>query len=236
MIKHERWHLIVAFGVGALLVIAPIILLIVLNALDKMETRWYMYLIFIPVGIFSIVRGFMFVCDNRNIHMLKTQGVKVKGRYISHGTRQGDRSPMYYVRYSYKDERGETVMATSPAEYSWEQALAFRAADEFDVLYKNGISMIAQDAASLYEGNFEKVTALKKAYNEAFNVVYRDMIEEAERKQKKQLEKQSDDYNEEGGQEDSFDSSEEGEQEDISNSSEEEQTASGEEEGKGKTE
>ena len=127
-------------------------------------------------------------------------------------------------------------MATSPAEYSWEQALAFRAADEFDVLYKNGISMIAQDAASLYEGNFEKVTALKKAYNEAFNVVYRDMIEEAERKQKKQLEKQSDDYNEEGGQEDSSDSSEEGGQEDISNSSEEEQTASGEEEGKGKTE
>lgn len=58
MIKHERWHIAVAFGVGAVLIVAPVVLVAVLYALDKMEPRWYMYLIFIPVGIFSVVRGF----------------------------------------------------------------------------------------------------------------------------------------------------------------------------------
>ena len=180
MIKHERWHIAVAFGVGAVLIVAPVVLVAVLYALDKMEPRWYMYLIFIPVGIFSVVRGFMFLADNRNIKMLQTQGVKVKGKYLSHGTNHGDRNPVYYVRYSFEDENGQTVLATSPAQYTWEQALAFRAAQEFTVLYKNGKYMIGEDAARLFEKHFDDVTKLKQAYNEAFNIVYRDMIEEAQ--------------------------------------------------------
>lgn len=180
MIKHERWHIAVAFGVGAVLIVAPVVLLAVLYALDKMEPRWYMYLIFIPVGIFSVVRGFMFLADNRNIKMLQTQGVKVKGKYLSHGNNHGDRNPVYYVRYSFEDENGQTMLATSPAQYTWEQALAFRAAQEFTVLYKNGKYMIGEDAARLFEKHFDDVTKLKQAYNEAFNIVYRDMIEEAQ--------------------------------------------------------
>ena len=180
MIKHERWHIAVAFGVGAVLIVAPVVLVAVLYALDKMEPRWYMYLIFIPVGIFSVVRGFMFLVDNRNIKMLQTQGVKVKGKYLSHGNNHGDRNPVYYVRYSFEDENGQTVLATSPAQYTWEQALAFRAAQEFTVLYKNGKYMIGEDAARLFEKHFDDVTKLKQAYNEAFNIVYRDMIEEAQ--------------------------------------------------------
>lgn len=185
MIKHERWHILVALGVGAVLIVAPVVLVAVLYALDKMEPRWYMYLIFIPVGIFSVVRGFMFISDNRNIKMLREEGAKIKGSYISHGTKHSDRQPLYYVRYGFEDETGQTVLATSPAQYTWEQALAFRAAQEFTVLYKDGKYMIGEDAARLFEKHFEDVTALKKAYNEAFNVVYRDLIEEAEQKMRR---------------------------------------------------
>ena len=185
MIKHERWHLLVAFGLGALCVIVPSVVIGVLASLDKMSPSYYMYLILVPVGIFAIVRGFMFLADNRNIKMLETQGVRIKGKYISHGTNQGDRAPKYYVRYSFENENGETVLATSPAQYTWEQALAFRAAQEFAVLYKNGKHMIGEDAARLFEEHFNEVNDLKKAYNEAFNIVYRDMIEEAARSQKR---------------------------------------------------
>ena len=185
MIKHERWHILVALGVGALLVIVPSVVIGVLGSMDKMEPGYYMYLALVPMGIFSVVRGFMFISDNRNIKMLREEGAKIKGSYISHGTKHSDRQPLYYVRYSFEDETGQTVLATSPAQYTWEQALAFRAAQEFTVLYKDGKYMIGEDAARLFEKHFEDVTALKKAYNEAFNVVYRDLIEEAEQKMRR---------------------------------------------------
>ena len=185
MIKHERWHILVALGVGALLVIVPSVVIGVLGSMDKMEPGYYMYLALVPMGIFSVVRGFMFISDNRNIKMLREEGAKIKGSYISHGTKHSDRQPLYYVRYGFEDETGQTVLATSPAQYTWEQALAFRAAQEFTVLYKDGKYMIGEDAARLFEKHFEDVTALKKAYNEAFNVVYRDLIEEAEQKMRR---------------------------------------------------
>ena len=185
MIKHERWHILVALGVGALLVIVPSVVIGVLGSMDKMEPGYYMYLALVPMGIFSVVRGFMFISDNRNIKMLREEGAKIKGSYISHGTKHSDRQPLYYVRYGFEDETGQTVLATSPAQYTWEQALAFRAAQEFTVLYKDGKYMIGEDAAKLFEKHFEDVTALKKAYNEAFNVVYRDLIEEAEQKMRR---------------------------------------------------
>ena len=185
MIKHERWHILVALGVGALLVIVPSVVIGVLGSMDKMEPGYYMYLALVPMGIFSVVRGFMFISDNRNIKMLREEGSKIKGSYISHGTKHSDRQPLYYVRYGFEDETGQTVLATSPAQYTWEQALAFRAAQEFTVLYKDGKYMIGEDAARLFEKHFEDVTALKKAYNEAFNVVYRDLIEEAEQKMRR---------------------------------------------------
>ena len=185
MIKHERWHILVALGVGALLVIVPAVVIGVLGSMDKMEPGYYMYLALVPMGIFSVVRGFMFLSDNRNIKMLREEGAKIKGSYISHGTKHSDRQPLYYVRYGFEDETGQTVLATSPAQYTWEQALAFRAAQEFTVLYKDGKYMIGEDAARLFEKHFEDVTALKKAYNEAFNVVYRDLIEEAEQKMRR---------------------------------------------------
>lgn len=201
MIKHERWHLLVAFGLGALCVIVPSVVIGILASLDKMLPSYYMYLILVPVGIFAIVRGFMFLADNRNIKMLETQGVRIKGKYISHGTNQGDRAPKYYVRYSFENENGETVLATSPAQYTWEQALAFRAAQEFAVLYKNGKHMIGEDAARLFEEHFNEVNDLKKAYNEAFNIVYRDMIEEAARSQKRRRNAEEADGAEQGAEE-----------------------------------
>ena len=201
MIKHERWHLLVAFGLGALCVIVPSVVIGVLASLDKMSPSYYMYLILVPVGIFAIVRGFMFLADNRNVKMLETQGVRIKGKYISHGTNQGDRAPKYYVRYSFENENGETVLATSPAQYTWEQALAFRAAQEFAVLYKNGKHMIGEDAARLFEEHFNEVNDLKKAYNEAFNIVYRDMIEEAARSQKRRRNAEEADGAEQGAEE-----------------------------------
>ena len=185
MIKHERWHILVALGAGALLVIVPSVVIGVLGSTDKMEPGYYMYLALVPMGIFSVVRGFMFISDNRNIKMLREEGAKIKGSYISHGTKHSDRQPLYYVRYGFEDGTGQTVLATSPAQYTWEQALAFRAAQEFTVLYKDGKYMIGEDAARLFEKHFEDVTALKKAYNEAFNVVYRDLIEEAEQKMRR---------------------------------------------------
>ena len=105
------------------------------------------------------------------------------------------------MRYSFENENGETVLATSPAQYTWEQALAFRAAQEFAVLYKNGKHMIGEDAARLFEEHFNEVNDLKKAYNEAFNIVYRDMIEEAARSQKRRRNAEEADGAEQGAEE-----------------------------------
>ena len=186
--KHEKWHIVFAFVSGAALVVAPVIAVLVLWSRGGLTSGIYMWLVLVPVGIFAIVRGAMFTAENRRINMLEREGERVRGKYVSHGTKQGERAPMYYVRYSY-ESGGKTVMATSPSVYTWEQALAFRAAGEFTVLCKNGLSMIGEDAARLFEDNFDKVTQLKHAYNEAFNAVYRDLIEEAERKQREKNKK-----------------------------------------------
>ena len=186
--KHEKWHIVFAFVSGAALVVAPVIAVLVLWSRGELTSGIYMWLVLVPVGIFAIVRGAMFTAENRRINMLEREGERVRGKYVSHGTKQGERAPMYYVRYSY-ESGGKTVMATSPSVYTWEQALAFRAAGEFTVLCKNGLSMIGEDAARLFEDNFDKVTQLKHAYNEAFNAVYRDLIEEAERKQREKNKK-----------------------------------------------
>ena len=186
--KHEKWHIVFAFVSGAALVVAPVIAVLALWSRGELTSGIYMWLVLVPVGIFAIVRGAMFTAENRRINMLEREGERVRGKYVSHGTKQGERAPMYYVRYSY-ESGGKTVMATSPSVYTWEQALAFRAAGEFTVLCKNGLSMIGEDAARLFEDNFDKVTQLKHAYNEAFNAVYRDLIEEAERKQREKNKK-----------------------------------------------
>lgn len=186
--KHEKWHIVFAFVSGAALVVAPVIAVLVLWSRGELTSGIYMWLVLVPVGIFAIVRGAMFTAENRRINMLEREGERVRGKYVSHGTKQGERAPMYYVRYSY-ESGGKMVMATSPSVYTWEQALAFRAAGEFTVLCKNGLSMIGEDAARLFEDNFDKVTQLKHAYNEAFNAVYRDLIEEAERKQREKNKK-----------------------------------------------
>ena len=155
----------------------------------------------VPVGIFVFARGLQFILQNRKYDMLHKFGQRLTAKYVSHGTKQGERAPMYYVRYSFVAD-GKEILATSPSLYTWEEALAFRAAGEFTVLYKDGSYMIGEDAKALFERYFEKVNDLKRAYNEAFNAVYADLIKEAEEKQRKKEEKYSDDCGEESADED----------------------------------
>ena len=61
--------------------------------------------------------------------------------------------------------------------------------------------MIGEDAARLFEEHFNEVNDLKKAYNEAFNIVYRDMIEEAARSQKRRRNAEEADGAEQGAEE-----------------------------------
>lgn len=199
--KHEKWHIVFALVAGAALAIAPAAAIGVIASRGEMRTDLYMWLVLVPVGIFVFARGLQFILQNRKYDMLHKFGQRLTAKYVSHGTKQGERAPMYYVRYSFVAD-GKEILATSPSLYSWEEALAFRAAGEFTVLYKNGSYMIGEDAKALFERYFEKVNDLKRAYNEAFNAVYADLIKEAEEKQRKKEEKYSDDYGEESANED----------------------------------
>ena len=198
--KHEKWHIVFALVAGAALAIAPAAAIGVIASRGEMRTDLYMWLVLVPVGIFVFARGLQFILQNRKYDMLHKFGQRLTAKYVSHGTKQGERAPMYYVRYSFVAD-GKEILATSPSLYSWEEALAFRAAGEFTVLYKNGSYMIGEDAKALFERYFEKVNDLKRAYNEAFNAVYADLIKEAEEKQRKKEEKYSDDYGEESEKE-----------------------------------
>lgn len=199
--KHEKWHIVFALVAGAALAIAPAAAIGVIASRGEMRTDLYMWLVLVPVGIFVFARGLQFILQNRKYDMLNKFGQRLTAKYVSHGTKQGERAPMYYVRYSFVAD-GKEILATSPSLYTWEEALAFRAAGEFTVLYKNGSYMIGEDAKALFERYFEKVNDLKRAYNEAFNAVYADLIKEAEEKQRKKEEKYSDDYGEESANED----------------------------------
>ena len=131
-----------------------------------------MYLALIALGVFSVARGFIFVTHNRRLKRLSERGERIKARYVSHGTeRQEGRMPVYYIRYTF-EAAGKTFNAKSPAEYSWEQALAFRAAEEFDILYCDGDYTVADGGAEMYSRYFDRVQELKRAYNEAFYKVY----------------------------------------------------------------
>ena len=170
--KHEKWHIVFALVAGAALAIAPAAAIGVIASRGEMRTDLYMWLVLVPVGIFVFARGLQFILQNRKYDMLHKFGQRLTAKYVSHGTKQGERAPMYYVRYSFVAD-GKEILATSPSLYTWEEALAFRAAGEFTVLYKNGSYMIGEDAKALFERYFEKVNDLKRAYNEAFNAVKR---------------------------------------------------------------
>ena len=156
MREHKRWQIAVAFVFGVACVVGPILLVVVSRALGAFKSTYYMYLALIALGVFSVARGFIFVTHNRRLKRLSERGERIKARYVSHGTeRQEGRMPVYYIRYTF-EAAGKTFNAKSPAEYSWEQALAFRAAG----------------GAEMYSRYFDRVQELKRAYNEAFYKVY----------------------------------------------------------------
>ncbi|MCI8325885.1 MAG: hypothetical protein HFH71_05010 [Clostridia bacterium] len=172
MREHKRWQIAVAFVFGVACVVGPILLVVVSRALGAFKSTYYMYLALIALGVFSVARGFIFVTHNRRLKRLSERGERIKARYVSHGTeRQEGRMPVYYIRYTF-EAAGKTFNAKSPAEYSWEQALAFRAAEEFDILYCDGDYTVADGGAEMYSRYFDRVQELKRAYNEAFYKVY----------------------------------------------------------------
>ena len=112
---------------GHALAIAPAAAIGVIASRGEMRTDLYMWLVLVPVGIFVFARGLQFILQNRKYDMLHKFGQRLTAKYVSHGTKQGERAPMYYVRYSFVAD-GKEILATSPSLYTWEEALAFRAA------------------------------------------------------------------------------------------------------------
>ncbi|MDE5618182.1 MAG: hypothetical protein K2I79_01695 [Clostridia bacterium] len=168
----KTWQIATAFILGIGLIIGPILLVVISKSLGKLNPTYYIYLILIALGAFSLVRGAMFLWHNSRLSALRAKGERLSASYVSHGTeRQEGKVPMYYVRYTFAAD-GKTFNIKSPAIYSWEQALAFRAAQNFDILYYKGDNCIALSGAVMYSNYFDKVQQLKKAYNDAFFAVY----------------------------------------------------------------
>lgn len=71
--------------------------------------------------------------------------------------------PMYYIKYSWIDDRGEKKEAKSDHEYTYHEAKAYEAAGNFKIRVKNGKSVIVSKPSEIIIVKNKEVDKPKKA-------------------------------------------------------------------------
>ena len=160
---------LIAYAVAAILIVAPIVVIAVWGDNTGIQgAKASLYIAVFAgalVAIFAtsyVVRYAIFVTTLR-------KGRKVVAKYIASEMKSSNSTKDFYsVTYSYDDD-GRTVTVTTGINYSWDQALALKFAEQFEITVYKKHSYVTADVNALVTEHKPDIDAFKRAYAEAYN-------------------------------------------------------------------
>ena len=160
---------IIAYVVGAILIVAPIVILSVWSDNAGIQGAKASLYIAVFAGALAVLFAATYMMRSAIFLTTLKKGRKVQATYVSSEMKSSNSTKDFYcVTYTYEDGE-KTVTATSGINYTWEQALAFKFAENFEVTVYKKHSYITQETDSLVKEHKAEIDEFKKAYAEAYN-------------------------------------------------------------------
>lgn len=159
----------IAYAVAAILIVAPIVVMTVWS--DNAGIQGAKASLYIAVFAGALVALFATSYLIRYAVYVTTlrKGRKVVARYLTSEMKSSNSTKNFYaVTYSYDDD-GKTVTVTTGINYSWDQALALKFAEQFEITVYKKHSYVTADVDELVEQHKPDIDAFKRAYAEAYN-------------------------------------------------------------------
>ena len=166
--KNERAAIAVALAVSIVLIVVPIV---VLETVDKEKLASFeMSLILIAVAGVAVF-GFALLALGRYVgkRAALASGRRVLATYVGCECKASTSSKEFYsVTYSYTDGGGEPMTWTSSPLYSWDEALALKFEEEFEIALMGRKSYITADLPALVVKHMSEIGEYKSAYMKAY--------------------------------------------------------------------
>lgn len=160
---------IIAYAVAVVLIVAPVVVMTVWGDNAGIQGAKASLYIAIFAGVLVAVFSTSYIIRYAIFRVTLAKGRKVSARYVTSEMKSSNSTKDFYsVTYSYEDG-DKTVTATTGIVYSWDQALAFKYAQEFEVTVYKSHSYVTADADALVEQHKPDIDAFKRAYAEAYN-------------------------------------------------------------------
>lgn len=159
----------ISSAVGLVLILIPLAVMLIWGdneGIQGAQASLYIAMILGAVVIvFSAIYTGRYVAYNTTM----AKGRKVQAKYLSCEMKSTSSSKDYYcVTYSYEDGE-KTITKTTGITYTWEQALALKFAENFEITVYKKNSYVTQDIEPLIKEHKPEIDEFKRAYAEAFN-------------------------------------------------------------------
>lgn len=161
--------MITGFAVGAVLIVAPIVILAVWGDNAGIQAAKASLYIAVFAGVLAVAFSTAYAIRYIIFRTTLAKGRKAEATYLSCEMKSTSSAKDYYsVTYCY-DDNGKSVTKTTGIVYTWEQALALKFAERFEITVYKGHSYVTQDVAPLITEHKNEIDEFKRAYAEAYN-------------------------------------------------------------------
>lgn len=159
----------VAYAVAVVLIVAPIVVMAVWGDNAGIQGAKASLYIAVFAGVLVAVFATSYVVRYAVFVTTLAKGSKVVARYMTSEMKSSNSTKDFYaVTYSY-DDGGKTVTATTGINYTWDQALALKFAEQFEITVYKKHSYVTADVDALALEHKADIDAFKRAYAEAYN-------------------------------------------------------------------
>lgn len=166
---------IVSSLLGLVLVLAPMAVMLIWSDNEGIKGAQTSLIIMMIVGVavelFAIAYTAKYVAHNRAM----VKGKQITAKFLSCKCKSTSSTKDYYsIKYSYTADNGRVYVKESPIDYSREQSLALKFAEQFEVTVYGKSSYITQDIQPLIVRYKDKIDEFKKQYATAYNEYHND--------------------------------------------------------------
>lgn len=161
--------ILIAYAVGAALIVAPIVVMLVWGDNEGIQGAKASLYIAVFAGILAVVFASVYVVRYAVFRITLAKGRTVQATYLTSEMKSSNSAKEYYcVTYKY-DDGEKSVTKTTGIVYTWEQALALKFAENFEITVYKNFSYVTQDTEALIKEHKAEIDAFKRAYAEAYN-------------------------------------------------------------------
>lgn len=169
MKKNGVKSIVIASIVGLVLILVPMAVMIILKDNEGIQGAQASLIIAMIAGVVVIVFAVIYTARYVAYNKTLVKGKKIQATYVSCDLKSTSSAKDYYsVTYSYEDN-GKSFTKTTGIVYSWEQALALKFAQTFEITVYNKHSYLTQEIDPLIKEHKREIDEFKRAYVEAYN-------------------------------------------------------------------